>query len=135
MECGRKYHPTSVPERRRSNGNVYPAAWAANDAQRAKYFFASADDRCDAFYGGGSCDMENTCPSSDAGSSNDGVLFGRGEEGVLAGTIDATTTSRPGRVQEEAGPDTPAPAASPGPDWRLTRTAMIKSGTSAACRE
>ena len=55
----KKWHPTSLHERKCSNDGVYPPLW---DNLGDKFLRSSAMDCCETFYAGGDCNVENICP-------------------------------------------------------------------------
>ena len=61
-DCGKKkYHPTSVLERKCSNDDIFPSLWRSNPD---RYFFILGDDCCAAFYSGGPCEVVTVCSTS-----------------------------------------------------------------------
>ena len=61
-ECNnnkKKYHPTSILERKCSYGDIYPSIW---DHFLERYFFDSAQECCMGFYRDGpTCGIDNVC--------------------------------------------------------------------------
>jgi len=62
-DCGKKYHPKSVLERKCTNDDVYPSIWDRPDMRRV-YFFTSSADCCAFFYSDGPCHVVNICSAN-----------------------------------------------------------------------
>jgi len=62
-DCGKKYHPTSVTERKCTNDDVYPSIWDRPDMTRV-YFFTSSAECCAFFYNDGHCTVVNICSAT-----------------------------------------------------------------------
>ena len=87
--AGKKYHPKSASDHKCSNDDVYPLVWIKEPNLMSRYFFASSEECCEAFYGDGPCEVVNIC----SGSTNDVTPQSHKAAAPAASAKVATTSS------------------------------------------